>query len=126
MEQIAKERLDSEGERGLAAYLQNRLLNRKVASMVPAVEVWQGELWGVLEVKSYGSLSQNMLKVVMDEWRGQESDGWGEGFEQRPIKIDEGELYVSFWNSSSGFFITSEEQLKSNCTQGMPMQMGGM
>ena len=126
MEQIAKEWLDSEGERGLAAYLQNRLLDRKVASMVPAVEVWQGELWGVLEVKSYGPLSPNMLKAVMNEWRGQESDGWGEGFEQRPIKLDEGELYVSFWNSSDHFFIITEEQLKSACTQGMPMQMGGM
>ena len=126
MEQITKEWLDSEGERGLAAYLQNRLLNRKVASMVPAVEVWQGELWGVLEVKSYGPLSPNMLKAVMDEWRGQESDGWGEGFEQRPIKIDEGELYISFWNSGGGFFIITEEQLKSACTQGIPMQMGGM
>ena len=123
MEQIAGERLDSEGERGLAIYLQNRLLNRKVASMVPAVEVWQGELWGVLEVKSYGPLSPNMLKAVMDEWSGQESDGWGEGFEQRPIETDEGELYVSFWNSSNSFFITTEEQLKSTCIQGMPMQM---
>ena len=126
MEQISRERMDSEGERGLAIYLQNRLLDRKVASMVPAVEVWQGELWGVLEIKSYGPLSQNMLKAVMDEWRGQESDGWGEGFEQRPIKLDEGELYVSFWNSSDHFFIITEEQLKSAYTQGMPMQMGGM
>lgn len=125
-EQIAGERLESEGERGLAIYLHNRLLNRKVASMVPAVEVWQAELWGVLEVKSYGPLSQNMLKAVIDEWSGQESDGWGEGFEQRPIEIDEGELYVSFWNPSDSFFITTEEQLKSTCTQGMPMQMGGM
>ena len=123
MEQIAGERLDSEGERGLAIYLQIRLLNRKVASMVPAVEVWQGELWGVLEVKSYGPLSRNMLKAVMDEWSGQESDGWGEGFEQRPIETDEGELYVSFWNSSDDFFIITEEQLKSTCRQGMPMQM---
>ena len=49
----------------------------------------------------------------MDEWRGQESDGWGEGFEQRPIEIDVDELYVSFWNSSDHFFITTEEQLKS-------------
>ena len=42
MERIVGERLDSEGERGLATYLHNRLLDRKVASMVPAVEVWQG------------------------------------------------------------------------------------
>ncbi len=63
---------------------------------------------------------------VIYKWSGQESDGWGEGFEQRPIEIDEGELYVSFWNPSDSFFITTEEQLKSTCTQSIPMQMGGM
>lgn len=126
MEKIVQERLDSEGDRGLAVYLNSSLLERKVASMTPAVEVWQGELWGVLEVRSYGPLSQNMLEAVMDEWSGQESDGWGEGFEQRPIETGEGELYVSFWNPSDSFFITTEERLKGGCTQDMPMQMGGM
>lgn len=124
MEKIADEWLDSEEDRGLAAYLDNQLLNRKVVSMVPAVEIWQGELWGVLEVKSYGPLTQNMLSAVIDEWGGQESDGWGEGFEQRPIQTKEGELYVSFWNSSDSFFITTEDQLKKGQVQAM--QIGGI
>lgn len=118
---ITQERLDTEGDRGLAVYLDNRLLGRKVYSMTPAVEIWQGELWGVLEVKSYGPLSQNMLDAVIEEWRGQESDGWGEGLEQRPIQTGDGELYVSFWNSSDRFFITTEERLKGSHTQGLSM-----
>lgn len=125
-EKIEQEHLDSEGSRGLAVYLNHCFLERKVASMMPAVEVWQGELWGVLEVKSHGNLSEKELEAVKDYWSGQESDGWGEGFEQRPIQIEEGELYVSFWNSSESFFITTEEQLKGTRMPELSMRMGGM
>lgn len=40
------------------------------------------------------------------------SDGWGEGLEQRKIKVNDGELYVSFWDSSDRFFIKTEDELK--------------
>ena len=110
--QILKEYMESEGDRGLAAYLDNQLLARKIRCMNPTVESWHGELWGVLEVQSYGSLSEKELEAVKEYWCGQESDGWGEGFEQRPIQTPEGELYVSFWNSGNDFFIATEEQLK--------------
>ena len=123
--QILKEYMESEGDRGLAAYLDNQLLARKIRCMNPTVESWHGELWGVLEVQSYGSLSEKELEAVKEYWRGQESDGWGEGFEQRPIQTPEGELYVSFWNSGNDFFIATEEQLKG-LEQESGMQMGGM
>ena len=126
LEAIERERLDSEGDRGLAVYLRNELLKRKVYSMNPTVEKWDGRLWGVLKVQSYGALSDAELKGVMEEWSGQESDGWGEGFEQREIKIEEGELYVSFWNSDRDFFIKTEQELKQGHAHNMGMQMGGM
>lgn len=124
LEKIEQEHLE-EGERGLAAYLNNRLLKRKVFSMNPTVETWNGELWGVLEVKSHGELSEQELSGLKKEWCGQESDGWGEGFEQREIRTEEGELYVSFWNSGDDFFIKTEQELKQEPLQGMGMQMGG-
>lgn len=123
LEQIDQEHLEEEGERGLAAYLNNRLLRRKVFSMEPTVECWNGELWGVLKVKSHGSLSPGELSGLMDEWQGQESDGWGEGFEQRQIRTEEGEVCVSFWNSGSDFFIRTEQELKQAQSPDFGMQM---
>lgn len=125
-EQIRNEHLDSEGERGLAVYLDHRILKQKVYGMEPAVESWNGELWGVLKVSSYGELSKSELHAVMEEWSGQASDGWGEGFEQRPIETEAGELYVSFWNSGSGYFITTEEELKNHPLCQPEIKMGGM
>ena len=125
LERIRQERLEEEGERGLAVYLGNRLLKRKVFSMKPTVEMWNGELWGVLEVKSHGPLSPQELSGLMEEWLGQESDGWGEGFEQREIKTEEGDLCVSFWHSGDDFFIKTESDLKQWQTQDFGMKMGG-
>ena len=121
--QLAKEHLASEGDRGLAVYLNDTVLESKVYSMNPTVESWQGELWGVLEIKSQGELSAAELEALTEEWCGQESDGWGEGFEQRPIKTGDGELYVSFWNSGKDFFIKPEQELKAPMNQGFSMQM---
>ena len=59
----------------------------------------------------------------MEEWSGQESDGWGEGFEQREIKIEDGELYVSFWSPDKDFFIKTETELKDQPEQGFGMRM---
>lgn len=117
LERIGQEHLEEEGERGLAIYLHNQLLKRKVFCMNPVVEVWNGQLWGVLEVKSHGPLSPQELSGLMEEWQGQESDGWGEGFEQREIKTEEGELCVSFWHPGDDFFIKTE--------QDFGMKMGG-
>lgn len=82
-------------------------------------------VWGVLEVESHNQLSEREIEAVKEYWEGQESDGWGEGFEQRGIKIPEGELYVSFWNSGDEFFLTTEEGLKGE-EQEPAVQKGGI
>ena len=122
---IERERLSDEGERGLAVYLDDDL-NRKVHSINPSVEEWNGELWGVTEVKTYGDLSASELSELTDWLTGQFSDGWGEGLEQREIRVDDGELCVSFWDSSDRFFIKPEDELKNSQSSGFGMTMGGM
>lgn len=123
LEAIQRERLDTEGDRGLAVYLHNVLLGQKVHSMNPTIEEWHGELWGVLEVQTHGDLSEGEMRGLIEAWEGQCSDGWGEGFEQREIKIDQGELNVSFWNSGRDFSILPEQELKSQPEQCSGMQM---
>ncbi|MCD8362345.1 MAG: antirestriction protein ArdA [Lachnospiraceae bacterium] len=123
--QIGMERLDSEGERGLAVYLGNKRLERKVHSLSPDVEAWEGELWGVLEVKSHGELQGTELDALKGFWSGQASDGWGEGFEQREIATPDGDLCVSFWNAED-YQIQTEQELKGQHTSDMAMQMGGI
>lgn len=50
------------------------------------------------------------------------NDGWGEGFEQREISTDIGDIYVSFWNSSNSWFIKTADEMGINQNQ----IMGGM
>ena len=125
LDRIEKEKLPDEGERGLAVYLDDDL-SQKVHSINPSVEEWNSELWGVTEVQTHGSLSAPEL-VELTEWlSSQFSDGWGEGLEQREIKIDDGELYLSFWDSSDRFFIKPEDELKGSQSFGFGMTMGVM
>lgn len=119
---IQKEKLPSEGQRGLAVYLDDDL-SRKVYRINPSVEEWNGELWGVTEVQTHGTLSPSELAELTEWLSGQFSDGWGEGLEQREIKVDDGELYVSFWDSSDRFFIKPEDELKNSPSFGFGMSM---
>ncbi len=49
------------------------------------------------------------------------NDGWAEGFEQREISTEMGDIYISFWNSDNWFIKTAEEMgIEEN------QKMGGM
>ena len=64
-------------------------------------------------------------EVEFKEWAiGQMADGWGESFEQREIRIPEGELYVSFWNSGSDYFMLNSNEFDEYLAQ--DQGMGGM
>ena len=80
--------LEKEGDRGYVYYLENRLLERKIFSMIPTVELWNGELWCVLEVKTYGTLPPQELSRLERIWEEQLSCNWGEEFVLLPIFFD--------------------------------------
>ena len=73
----------------------------KVYSLIPSVEVVDGELWGVMTAGLKEALSGEETATLMEYVCGQNSDGYGEGLEQRPINTPEGEIYVSFWDSGN-------------------------
>lgn len=109
-------------ERGLMHYYSDDLkLAEKVIIAKPAVKVIDGELYGVLECKLAQGLLEEEVCKLKDYWTGQMSDGWGEGFEQQEIKLDEGELYVSFWNSEKFWEVYTEEELPCSHHQGIRM-----
>ncbi|MBD5112453.1 MAG: hypothetical protein HDT42_08005 [Ruminococcaceae bacterium] len=111
-------------ERGLAAYLHDKNLNQKVYSAMPEVETRNGEIYGVVLVKSYGDLEKSELIDLTEELTGQLSDGWGEGFEQHPVTLDGDEVYISFWSSDDGYFLKPESEVFP--TQNFEQTMGGI
>ena len=81
------------------------MTREKVFSAIPSVREWNGELVGVFECRISGELTASELEDLRSYLTGQASDGWGEGFEQREIRVDDGTLAVHFWQED-GFKMT--------------------
>ncbi len=107
---IANEQAPEMGD--MAQYLgSNSGVAAKLMSAVWTVEEMDGRLLGRIDCHLKKPLTDTELASLRDEVRGQCSDGLGEGFEQRPIETDEGDLYVSYWNSSDDYFLCTEDEL---------------
>ena len=77
----------------------------KVVTAIPSVEVHGNKLCGCLNVELKEPLLDDEQTVLCNYISGQYSDGWGEGFEQRDIRVDDGTLAVHFWQED-GFKMT--------------------
>lgn len=108
---IRYENMDK-AERGLMHwYGGDDSLDRKVASAVFRVEERDGRLWGVAECQVKGELTPEEVSQLKDYLTGQAADGFGEGFEQREIRIDrDSELFVQLWNDSDRWQILTEQE----------------
>ena len=78
-------------------YHEDDSVRSKVVSAVPSVEICGNKLCGCLNVELRESLNEGEQAVLCDYISGQYSDGWGEGFEQRDICVEDGTLAVHFW-----------------------------
>ena len=86
-------------------YREDDSVRRKVVRAVPTVDEVNGELVGSLWVDTDAPLTAEEQAVLCAYISGQYSDGWGEGFEQRDIRVDDGTLAVHFWQDD-GFKMT--------------------
>ena len=111
--QIEKDNRYFDTNRLLAEFFSKEsALHDKVYSMRPTVEEHGGGLWGAMVMRTAGELTLDEISELKDYITGQNSDGWGESFEQREIKVPNGELNVSFWSSEKGYAIYTPEEFQ--------------
>ena len=90
-----------------------------------SVEEHYGALYGKIDCYLSEELSPEETERLKDAITGQNSDGLGEGFEQREIHIDEGDLYVSYWQSGDEYFLHTEDEFDEYLSQIGGMRFGG-
>lgn len=88
-----------------------------------------GELYGVIRAGLREPFSPEEEQEWIDELIGQAADGFGEGLEQREIKTDDGDIYVSFWHSSDDYFMENETDFRQRMSDNHSFgeqQIGGI
>ena len=125
-EQIAKAledyRMPEEAERGIMHwYHEEDSVNEKVRSVVFRLEKRDFQLWGVAECRLLRGLTTKEMDTLKQYITGQASDGWGEGFEQRDIGVDEGVLNVHLWNSGDWSLQTEAESFGQTIKGGIDL-----
>lgn len=125
LDAITNNSLPEEKERGLMKYYgENDSVNAKVKRYDFSVENVGGKLMGIATLVLNAPLEDKEMEKIKEEISGQASDGWCEGFEQREIKCNGKEIYVSFWQSENWSLQTAEELGISEPKQ--ELTMGGM
>ena len=96
---IARDQAVVYGEDDLMQYFDgSESIQEKIQSAVVTIENKDGILYGCTKLELNEFLSQEELQEFTEYITGQYSDGWGEGFEQRDIKVDGGTMNVHFWH----------------------------
>lgn len=118
---ILKERKPEEAERGLMKYYHgDNSVKQKVESLFFTVEQVGDKLMGTAECRIQGKLRSAEMEQLKDFISGQVWDGFGEKFEQHPIKTEDGELYVCLGSSDRSWSIMTQDELEQG------HQIGGM
>lgn len=97
----------------------------KLVSAKWGVETYRGRLFGRIECSLKEELTDAETEILTDWISGQNSDGYGEHFEQQPIDTEDGDLYVSFWNSGDNYSIMTRDEL-DEYIDNQGMTMGGI
>ena len=74
-----------------------------------SVETRNGNLYGKIFCYFREPITEEETERLKDTITGQNSDGFGEGFEQHPIRVDSEDIYVSFWDYDDYFLKTRAE-----------------
>lgn len=103
---------NEQSEGNMANYFgRSKTAETKLKSAVWDVENLRGELFGKVTAILSEDFTPDEEKIFIDWISGQNSDGLGEGFEQRPVSTDIGDMYISMWDSSDNYKITPAEDM---------------
>ena len=117
-------------ENNMAEYFYgNNGVSEKLRSAEWDFERRNGELYGCITVQTTGPLTEDEEQDLKEWITGQNSDGLGEGFEQREIYFEGGHrgafMYVSLWSPDDDYFVDNQDEFEDRLmNQGMTM--GGM
>ena len=129
-EDAIREFVKHEQDRDLADYFDGSAGARaKLISADWDVQEVGGELYGVIRTGLREPFSPEEEQEWIDELIGQAADGFGEGLEQREIKTDDGDIYVSFWHSSDDYFMENETDFRQRMSDNHSFgeqQIGGI
>jgi len=98
-------------------------VKNKLVSVRWDIENVRNEIFGCIHVDLNESLTNEENEELRNWIIGQCSDGWGEGFEQRPVETADGDLYISFWDSDEDWFLLDDDEFELHLNG--EMQMGG-
>lgn len=107
-------------------YDDDESIKAKLVSATWTVDEYKGKLYGRIDCRFKEVLSGDETEKFKEWLVGQCSDGFGEHFEQQPIRTKYGDLFVSFWNSSDRYFLCTEDELDDCIEETQGMQLGGM
>jgi len=96
------------GGENMADFLKGGL-EQKVASMEWDVTSVRGTLYGRISCELRAPLTDDEQAELIDWIRGQNSDGFGEIFEQHPVETGDGELCLHFWHGGDDYFVMPSE-----------------
>lgn len=82
-----------------------------------------GVLYGSIRVELTEPLTPEETEEIREYLISQAADGYGEGIEQREIRIPDGEMYISFWNSGDDYFMYNESEFDNYLHD---LEMGGI
>jgi len=89
-------------------------LEEKLVSVRWDIEAVAGTVYGCIHVDLTEALTDDEKEELREWIRCQSSDGFGGGFEQRPIDTSIGEVYISFWHSSEKYFLLCDDEFEQH------------
>ena len=81
-----------------------------------------GVLYGCIRAELTAPFTADEEAEFKDWLEGQCSDGYGEGLEQRSIRVEDGDMYVSFWHGGDDWFMLNGDEFDQHLSE---QKMGG-